>query len=228
MLKFLDRVKFMFGKAGKKAIKITSIEELEVLIGKEREKLSELKQTNLELRAELKFHANDLAALTDSVNRLTNRTRSFKEQMLKANEEGNKELAERMLENIKEGKRLIDETTVKLKAKQECTEAFEKYVTASERALSLQERKLDNLNSKLSELHVKDQISKSFNKFSNLDFGMDNDQAIEELTKNVEIDYNMTEIKLDDLENELNSKDATEAFLESEDEQSLEDFINSL
>ena len=232
MLSFSDRIKMVWRKWFKKNVRITNSEELQELINKENMKLQDLKVTRGDLRAEHNLHQRDLERLQDSQGKLMKKAKSYKDAMDKATLAGDEKAAERAYEGIKEGKRLVDETNMKIKAKESCSEVFSKYVNAADRAVNLQQRKVDDLNVKLSELKIKEQITQSFSKFSNIDFDLSNDATIEQLAHDIEIDYNKVESQLDDLEHKLGTKDDIESYIADNNDitfdTSLDEFIEKL
>lgn len=232
MLSTFDKIKLMVKKFFGKQIKITNSDQLQELIDRENLKLNDLKATSNELKAEHNVHKKDLDKLNDSKNKLMKKAKSYKQRMDAATANGDDKEAAKMFEGVKEGKRLVDETNIKIKAEEHCTDVFSRYSESAKRAVDLQQRKVDDLNVKLSELKIKEQISKSFSKFSNLDLDITEDAAIQQLAHDIEIDYNKVETQLNDLEHRLGVKDDIESYINKDEEyltdDSLEDFMNKL
>lgn len=213
-MKLLDRIKLLGKKAEKNIFKVTTIEELEYYTGKKVEELAEMKDGLKQAKAELHLKRQNCEALYESKAKLESSAQHY----ISLGEEKHEETLRKIFTHVTETQRKIDllEKTI---------ESFKIIVTRSEEAVNVAEGEITKLKSQLDELRMKEQLSKTLNKYVNLTekAGL-NEGRIDELINDVEVNFRKTELTLEEKSNETSLED----LLKPTQDDAYKKFINSL
>lgn len=213
-MKFFDRLKLVGKKAEKKILKVTSTEELSFYINEKTKHLNEIRSNLMKLKAERDYNRKNKERLEQSLEKLHETAK----RLVQDGEDKNKKLLQQAFEYIKS-------TETKINLIKSTEENFNILIEKTEKTVSVLSQELSSLKLRLEELQMKESFAKSFKAYNNLNLGEGiGSEKIEDLIKDVEVDYSITEMKL---EEKTSSVESIDDFLRNTDNE-YEKFIESL
>ena len=224
MMKLLDRIKFLGKKASDNVVKITSMEELQFYADKKRKQLNEMKEELKNMKAERKYHQDQLERLQDSKNDVLKAARRHKSTI--EDESSSETAKERARDQIMDAKRLVENSDRSITMLEKTIATFDKMIVRGESAVKTVETEFNKLTSSLDELRLKESLTKTFKKYKSVDLGDLTEHRIDELVKDIEVNFNSMELNLEEMESKENI--SVDSFLSRNSETSFDDFYDSL
>lgn len=211
-MKLFDRIKFFGKKVADNSFKVSSVEELKYCIEEKEKRLTDIKESLYELRGKRGYCEKQRRELEESITSIKNTCKTkYSDRYLYANK-------------LKEAFELVKQSESKLNLLEKQINSYDILIKNFEDGYNVLNKEVSNLSNQLEELEIKKSFADTFKSYSNLNIGT-NDVQIEKLIEDIEVDFGVTESKIQ----EKSSKTSVQDFInESKQEDDFENFLNNL
>lgn len=162
----------------------TNIERLTASLKDIKNQLEEIKKVSYEYKGKVKYYAEE-------IEKCDTKTNELKEAAKKCIEKGNDILLGRC-------KKEIDLLKVKKLNLEKTLEMTKKLSEQSYKQKNIAENKISDIEAKIEELKLKDSFKKEVDNFAKIS-GLSISSDFEEMEKEIELDFNISEVKAEDI-----------------------------
>lgn len=193
-MKFLTRVKIFFKKLSEKLMPVNNIDKLNMLLSKQKKVLADTRQKYYNSKGKEEYYTTEIATNQKLKQELLDSAKKCKEK-----NDSNK---------LKQVFDMYDLTENRITMYSSCLEKQKEITTKLNQFVSITETKINKLNCDIEMLKTKDEFSQSVRDLRSIQCDQD-DINVDDVVKDIEIDYNarvaeFTDMNVEDISGDLN------------------------